>query len=184
MSRHVKVIQHADLSGDYLTLLRDLFDREYFADFGPWNPDAPYGYSPAGLHTLVCDGSTLLAHVGFQVRAINVGGQETTVAGTGGVLVDQSCRGVGLGREAMRHAQQAMRDHGGVDFGYLGCREHVVPFYESTGWDRIHATERHVSRVDQHSVVVAVDTPILIYPVGKQTSQWPLGDINLRETPW
>jgi aminoglycoside 2'-N-acetyltransferase I len=184
VNRQAKVIPHADLSGDDLALLRDLFDSEYFPDFGPWKPDAPYGYSPADLHTLVWDGSALLAHVGFQVRTIDVGGQEVSVAGTGGVLVDSSCRGAGLGREVMAHAAQAMHDHGGVDFGYLGCREQVVPFYESAGWNRIHATEHHVSRLDQHSVVVSMDTPILIYPVAKPTSQWPSGDVHLRGTPW
>jgi len=41
----------------------------------------------------------------------------------------------------MSHAQQAMRDDDRVSFGYLGCREEVVPFYERTGWSRVNAVE-------------------------------------------
>lgn len=184
MSRHIRVIKHADLSGDDVAALRNLFDREYFVDFGPWNPDAPYGYSPADVHTFICDGAALIAHIGFQVRLIEVGGNDVTVAGTGGVLVDETCRGTGLGRQAMQRAQQAMRDDDVVEFGYLGCREQVVPFYENSGWRRVHATERHLSRLDQLSVITSTDEPILIYPVGKGATEWPIGDIDLRGTPW
>ncbi|WP_313815652.1 GNAT family N-acetyltransferase [Citricoccus sp.] len=184
MSRHLRVIQHADLSEVDIRLLRDFFNRQYFADFGPWNLDAPYGYSPADMHTLICDGPALVAHVGFQVRLIGVGSIDVSVAGTGGVLVDESCRGTGLGREVMQDAQQAMRNDGRVQFGYLGCREQVVPFYESTGWHRIHATEHHASRIDHHRVVTSTGDPLLIYPVRKDVTEWPPGDINLRGTPW
>jgi aminoglycoside 2'-N-acetyltransferase I len=184
VSRRFRVIQHADLSEDDIRILGGLFNRQYCADFGPWNPEAPYGYSPADMHTLVCDGPALIAHVGFQVRLIEVGGNDVTVAGTGGVLVDESCRGTGRGREAMQCAQQAMRDDGRVEFGYLGCREQVVPFYTSTGWHRIHAIEHHASRLDQRGVVTSTGAPILIYPVRKEVAEWPTGDIDLRGTPW
>ncbi|MDF2563531.1 MAG: hypothetical protein K0R99_4977, partial [Microbacterium sp.] len=34
-------------------------------------------------------------------------------------------------------AQQEMRKNARIEFGYLGCREEVVPFYERAGWLRI-----------------------------------------------
>ena len=37
------------------------------------------------------------------------------------------------GGRAIRDAQQAMRDEAGVDFGFLGWRRVVMPFYLSTG---------------------------------------------------
>lgn len=184
MNRQIKVVKHVDLYCDDVTTLRNFFDREYVADFGPWDPEAPYGYSPADVHTLVRDGAALIAHVGFQIRVIEVGGNDVTVAGTGGVLVNESFRGTGLGRQAMQRAQQAMRDAGGVEFGYLGCREQVVPFYENTGWHRVHATERHASRLDPQNIVTSTNEPILIYPVGKGATEWPKGAIDLRGTPW
>ena len=88
----------------------------------------------------------------------------------------------------MTHAQQAMRDDDRVDFGYLGCREEVVSFYERTGWTRVHAVERHVSMVDATEVVTSADGPILIFAAdadsGSGAEQWPQGDIDLNGTPW
>jgi aminoglycoside 2'-N-acetyltransferase I len=180
----MRVIQHADLSGDDITRMRYLFDREYLAEFGSWTPEAPYGYSPADVHTLVFDGAAVVAHVGFQVRVIKVGGHGVPVAGTGGVLVDARHRGTNLGRQTMQRAQQAMREDSRVEFGYLGCRQEVVPFYESTGWRRVQATERHISRLDRHSLVTSTGEPILVYPLRQRLAEWPPGVIDLLGTPW
>lgn len=164
--------------------LGKLFDAEYFEEYGRWTPDAPYGYSPADFHTIVFDGSAMVAHVGFQIRAITVGKSPVAVAGTGGVLTDKSARGSGYGRAAMEGAQLAMRSHRDIHFGYLGCREEIVPFYESVGWHRIKAIERSVSRLDQTTSVVAENAPLLICPAGRPIEDWPSGDVDLRGTPW
>ncbi|WP_180968935.1 GNAT family N-acetyltransferase [Microbacterium aurantiacum] len=109
MAESVRNVPHDDLSTSDIAALRALFEREYAADLGPWNPDAPYGYSPADLHTMVIDDDDeLVAHVGHQLRTITVGGAAITVAGTGGVLVDAGWRGTGVGRRVMQHAQDAM----------------------------------------------------------------------------
>lgn len=184
MIETVKMQRHVDLSVAELDALRKLFDSEYLSDFGQWNPDAPYGYSPADFHVLAFQGPVLAAHVGFQRRVIAVGTQDVVVAGTGGVLVDERSRGTGLGGRAMRHAQKVMRDEAKVDFGFLGCREEVVSFYESTGWIQVYATERSLSRVDQTSVIVSENGPILICSGKRDASAWPHGDIDLRGTPW
>lgn len=178
------VRRHVELSAGELDALGVLFDREYLGDHGEWNPEAPYGYSPADHHVLAYQGPVLVAHVGFQRRVIQVGTHDVLVAGTGGVLVDQHARGTGLGGRTMRRAQQAMRDEAGVAFGVLGCREEVVPFYESSGWTRISATERSVSLADRTSVVVSEDGPILICSGARDAREWPRGDIDLRGTPW
>jgi aminoglycoside 2'-N-acetyltransferase I len=82
----------------------------------------------------------------------------------------------------MRRAQEAMRQGTGVDFGYRGCREDVVPFYEGSGWQRIRAVERHVSMQDPDATVVSDDGPLLIFPA--RSVDWPVGEIDLRGTPW
>ena len=145
-----RAVLHSDLSRRELECLRDLFDGEYFREHGPWDPDAPYGYAPADVHVVVSSGGRLLGHVGFQLRSIAVGVCDVAVAGTGGVLVRKESRGIGLGAALMRRAQTAMRsfDVPGrpkAEFGYLGCRPEVVPFYQATGWRRIDVVERHVS---------------------------------------
>ena len=184
MNEIIRARRHVDLTTTELDALENLFDSEYRNEFGPWNPDAPYGYSPAETHVLAFRGQALAAHVGFQRRLIAVGADEVMVAGTGGVLVDKRSRGMGLGGRAMQHAQKVMRDETGVDFGFLGCRREVVPFYESAGWVQVYATERCLSRVDQTSVVVSQCGPNLICSAKRDASQWPKGDIDLRGTPW
>lgn len=184
MAEIIRVRRHVDLTTTELDALENLFDSEYRNEFGPWNPDAPYGYSPADTHVMAFRGQALAAHVGFQRRLIAVGADEVMVAGTGGVLVAERSRGTGLGGRTMRQAQKVMRDETGVDFGFLGCRREVVPFYESTEWIQVYATERCLSRVDQRSVVVSQGGPNLICSAKRDASEWPDGDIDLRGTPW
>lgn len=187
MDEVLRVRRHIDLTASELDSLENLFDGEYRNEFGEWNPDAPYGYSPADTHVLAFRGQALAAHVGFQRRLISVGSHEILVAGMagmGGVLVDDRHRGMGLGRRTVRQAQTVLRDETGVDFGFLGCRREVVPFYESAGLIQVHATERCLSRLDQTSVVVSEGGSNLVCSAKRHASQWPQGDIDLRGTPW
>lgn len=184
MDEVMRVRRHAALSAAELDALENLFDSEYLNEFGVWDPDMPYGYSPADTHVLAFRGQVLTAHVGFQCRLISVGSREILVAGTGGVLVDERYRGTGLGGRTLRLAQTVMREEAGVDFGFLGCRREVVPFYESAGWVQIHATERCLSRLDQTSVIVSEGGPNLVCSAKRHTNRWPQGDIDLRGTPW
>jgi len=182
MPEEFRVVSHGALTASQLSALRGLFDREYLAEYGGWDPDRPYGYSPASVHILAFVGSALVGHVGFQTRTLTVGEAEVTVAGTGGVLVDEVARGSGLGRRLMRRAQEAMWEDERIQFGYLGCREGVIPFYESAGWQRVRAVERHTSMQDPRSTVVSSDGPLLVFPI--RGRDWPAGEIDLRGTPW
>lgn len=185
MTIDLRVTAHPDLTASDLRALRELFDHEYLDEYGDWNPDAPYGYSPADIHVTASDGDgRLLGHVGFQARTIIVGDREVLVAGTGGVLVIEAARGLGVGRRLMHRAQQSMRDDARVSFGYLGCRPAVVPFYESTGWTRIHALERHTARLNPATIVESDSAPILICPAVRAIQEWPAGHIDLLGGAW
>lgn len=176
---------HDELTAEQLTGLRALFDAEYLRDFGTWNPEAPYGYSPAEIHTIATTASgVVVGHVGVQRRGIRVGGQPVTVAGTGGVLVSPSRRGTGLGQRLMAAAQRASRTSAPADYGYLGCREEIVPFYLSCGYVRVHATERCLSRLDRATVVESAEAPLLVCSGTQQAGTWPAGVIDLGGTPW
>jgi aminoglycoside 2'-N-acetyltransferase I len=183
VDERIEVVRHDDLSRIHLGRLHALFDHEYLDDYGLWSPDAPYGYSPADMHLLVTCGSELIAHAGFQHRVIAVGEHDVTVGGTGGVLVSEHARGGGLGGRLMRQLARTMRSRAGIEFGYLGCRPEVVPFYASSGWHRVTATERSRSRVDGTDVVTSGD-PILILPVSRAIFDWPGGVVDLCGTPW
>ena len=211
-----RAVLHSDLSRRELECLRDLFDGEYFREHGPWDPDAPYGYAPADVHVVVSSDGRLLGHVGFQLRSIAVGVCDVAVAGTGGVLVRKESRGIGLGAALMRCAQAAMRsfDVPGkprAEFGYLGCRPEVVPFYQATGWRRIDVVECHVSMGEKRvstgegnavgkdpanagdpgdpgdgpaSIVVSEGAPVLICAASRDVGEWPAGPVDLRGKPW
>ena len=184
MNVDLRITAHSELSLRDLERLRTLFDHEYFGEYGPWDPEAPYGYSPAAVHIMAFQGEELIGHLGFQPRSIKVGGQRVTVAGVGGVLIVERARGRGLGQLIMDHARAAMLKEPGVEYGYLGCRPAVVPFYESTGWQRIHALERHLSRLDPTTVIESAASPIFICPIRRGVDEWPQGEIDLRGTPW
>ncbi|UKA59385.1 GNAT family N-acetyltransferase [Arthrobacter sp. FW306-2-2C-D06B] len=183
MQTTIRVVRHSHLLRGTIEGLRSLFDAEYYETFGVWDPDCPYGYSPADVHVLAFDGLGLIGHVGFQRRLIDVGPVGVLVGGTGGVIVARRVRRAGLGTVLMGRAREAM-ETAGVDFGYLGCREDVAPFYESCGWRRIRAQERCLSRRDRTTVVESVDTPIMICSAVKSAESWPAGLIDLRGTPW
>lgn len=180
----VDVVRHEDLASEDVQGLRGLFDSEYFADFGRWDPEQPYGYAPHEVHVVARSVGRIVGHVGWARREISVGSRTVMIGGVGGVLASTAERGSGLGTLLMTRVAQAMRewrDH--VEFGYLGCREEVVPFYVSCGWSRISAIETLVGR-DGASVTELPGSPILILPIRETLSAWPRGDIDLRGRAW
>lgn len=84
----------------------------------------------------------------------------------------------------MHVAQEAMRTTAPVDFGLLGCREEVVPFYENAGWRRVRVAERGLSRVDGREVVRPAGPPVLVCAAMRPVSTWPEGEVDLRGRPW
>lgn len=179
----VEVIDHARLTVADQHELRRLFDSEYFQDLGPWVPELPYGYAPHDVHIIARMHGRVIGHVGWARRVIEVGLSDVVIAGTGGVLVAPEARGMSIGSEIMRCAVQSMTTRGGIEFGYLGCREEVVPFYTSCGWTRITARETWIDR-NGGSVVEEPGSPIMVRPLSASAREWPDGDINLRGRAW
>lgn len=182
MSLSIRVVAHSDLASDDLTRLRALFDGEYAQEFGEWDPEQPYGYASHDIHVIAYDDDVAVGHVGWARREITVGDQIVAIAGVGGVLVSGSARGARLGERLMNAAGASMRDAGGIDFGYLGCREEVVPFYRSCGWIRVRAPERSLNRAGRPSLDPP-GQPLLVFAVDS-TTEWPDGVIDLRGRAW
>lgn len=181
MKHHpIEVLAHQELTEADLDELRQLFDSEYLEEFGEWDPQQPYGYAPHDVHVMARIEGRVVGHGGWARREIAVGTETLAIAGVGGVLISTDARGMRLGGELMGWAAQSMRDR--VAFGYLGCREQVVPFYESCGWKRILARERSVGR-DGEPVVDEPGPPLLILPIAP-LERWPEGDIDLRGRAW
>lgn len=178
----IEILAHQELTEADLGELRQLFDSEYLKEFGEWDPQQPYGYASHDVHVMARIEGRVVGHVGWARREIAVGTEIVAIAGVGGVLISADARGTRLGGELMGWAEQSMRDRGHLAFGYLGCREQVVPFYASCGWHRIYAREKSIGR-DGESVVDEPGPPILIRPIAP-LEPWPEGDINLRGRAW
>ncbi len=179
----IHAVPHRELTNEQLAQLRRLFDHEYLADYGDWNPELPYGYAPHDLHLLANAGSTVVGHVGWAKRITTVGGQPVTVAGVGGVLVSPTVRGQQLGQRLMEAARVSMLDDPSIDYGYLGCDESVTSFYSSCGWQRISAPERWINR-DGNVVDSPAGHPLFILPIHKTTDTWPTGRVDVNGRPW
>lgn len=174
-------IPHDRLSPSDIAGLRRLFDAEYRRDFGEWDPDQPYGYAPHDLHVISRRGGEIVAHVGWAQRRIGVGDVDLVIGGVGGMLVSSAARGLRLGQRLLAEVAQSMRDASEVSFGYLGCRDDVVPFYAASGWQRIAVVESSVSRVGD-AVTQAAGPPILVLPL--RENGWPSGAVDLRGRAW
>lgn len=179
----IAVVAHGDVNSDVMGQLRLLFDAEYLDSHGQWDPDVPYGYAPHDCHVIAWRGDDVVGHVGWARRVIGVGGHEIVIAGVGGVLVSGRERGQRLGERLMRRAVESMADAGDVAFGYLGCREAVVPFYAACGWTRISAAERSISRAGR-PVADPPGQPLFVLPVDEPFEAWPDGEIDLRGRAW
>lgn len=177
------VIAHEALSTVDIVGIRRLLDAEYLSDFGPWDPELPYGYAPHDVHVVARADGRIVGHVGWARRLIGVGDAQITIAGTGGVLVSDDLRGQRLGAALMKRAGDSAADAGGVDFAYLGCRNEVVPFYASCGWHRIRVGERSLGR-DGIPVENEAGQPIMILPIDSTLAAWPEGTVELRGRAW
>lgn len=163
--------------------MASLFDGEYVQEWGPWNPKGGYGYAGSELHALARMDGRLVGHAASARRFIRVGDGEVVIAGIGGVLTDQQARGLGVGRRVLTALQETMGSFAPADFGLLGCREEVVPFYESCGFTRVDAVVRDISPRDGKTVKDGRG-PTMICAGARPVPAWPEGMIDLRGLPW
>ncbi|WP_426997853.1 GNAT family N-acetyltransferase [Pseudarthrobacter sp. N5] len=166
---------HADMAA--------LFDSEYARDWGPWNPKHGYGYANGELHAMARNNGKLLGYATTARRFIGVGGREVVIAGTGGVITRAESRGIGIGRQVLSALQEASHGLAPADFGLLGCREDVVPFYRSCGFFRVDSLIRDICPHDAMTVVGS-HGPTMICAGTRPVEAWPEGDIDLRGLPW
>lgn len=171
------------LTEDDYAGLASLFDSEYLEDWGPWTPRQDYGYARFEMHAIAREDSTIIGHAGTSRRFVDVGGREVTIAGIGGVVVHPDARGQGVGQRVIESLRESMTSEAPAEFGFLGCRDEVVPFYESCGFVRVANPVREVSHRDGMTVLVG-ESPTLVCPGTASLAHWPNGTIDLRGLPW
>lgn len=123
------------------------------------------------------DGRTA-AQVGLLQHTISVGGREVKVGGIGSVVTALEFQGKGYASQAMRYARNLMCEEWAVDFGFLFCREQLVPFYERLGWQRV----LEPVEVEQPEGPVQWPLAAMVLPCREQT--WPAGRVQLNSLPW
>lgn len=142
-----------------------------------------YWGSPPTWRLCLQDGDELIAHTGFGERRIRVGTTEVSIAGIGAVAVHPRMQRCGLGRALFAELHRFLVERMRVDFGFLECREAIVPFYVSAGFTRfdqiVHCLDPDSGRWED-SV-----GPKMVLPACQPLTAWPAGErIDLRGMPW
>lgn len=173
----------ADLTPDDHAAISDLLVAAFPSHAGIFRAASWHGARPDHRLWLGDSDGAIVAHLNFERRLIEVGDRKILVAGVGGVATHPEWQGRGLGRRLMAELRRVISMEKPADFGYLGCREEVVGFYERVGWHRIH---RKVREVDPKSGKWTLsEDPTLIMPATKPLPDWPgEGEINLRGMWW
>lgn len=142
-----------------------------------------WGAQPEYRLWLEDDDGTMVAHLDFERRVIDVGGREVLVAGVGEVATHPDWQRKGLGRRLMAAFRTVLCTELPVPFGFLNCSEAVAGFYTSVGWHRMPQSTRERDRVTgtwtEHTL------PSMVLPAMAPIEAWPReGSIDLRGVPW
>lgn len=117
VEREIKPSDHAAISALLVAAFPEHAEIFRTASWYPGRPD--YRLWIEDLN------GVLVVHLNFEQRSVGVGDEEVMVTGVGGVAAHpRICRETG--------------------FGYLGCREEVVDFYERADWSRIDQETREI----------------------------------------
>lgn len=118
-------------SADLDAATRAALDLLWAAAFDDWTDDDA-AHARGGLHALVHDGETLVAHAAVVPRTLLVGGAPWSVGYVEGVATLPSRQGGGLGSTAVAALGDALRAR--WPLGALSTGAHS--FYIRLGWER------------------------------------------------
>ncbi len=148
------------------------------ADWRRGGPPGPtYAYAPMRWRVLLFVGGELAAHVGIDEREVTVGGRPVRVGTVGGVSTVPAWQGRGLATLALDTALAFIRNELGAPFGFLTCRDHLVPFYARRGW-RLLLVPVRFAQPATGCVELARPYEAMVSPCGN--AAWPEGDVDLR----
>jgi len=178
-----RLVHENDLGGSDRLHIRDLLTAAFPNHAALWRERDFWG-GPLEHRLLLRDLSgRLVGHLGFARRLIEVDGQCVKIAGIGAVAILPDFQGQGWGRRLLSRLGTHLAAEADVEFGFLQCRDIVVPFYEKLGFRRI--TQRVRSFDPQRSCWQTDDAAALILPVTAGIDRWPRdGIVDLMGMPW
>ncbi|CAN5586193.1 hypothetical protein BH20ACT10_BH20ACT10_14850 [soil metagenome] len=180
----LRFVAEVDLTLDDHAAISDLLVASFPEHADTFRAASWYGARPDHRLWIEDSPGAIAAHLDLERRLIGVGGRDVLVAGVGEAATHPKWRGKGLGRRLMAELRRVVstETEAPAEFGYLGCREEVVGFYERVGWHRIYRKVREINP-DSREWTTS-ESPTLIMPAAKPFSAWPEGEINLRGTWW
>lgn len=124
-----------------------------------------------------------IAHLEFGFRTITVGETSFEIAGIGAVAVHPDFQGRQLGKVMFSYLRQWLLKNSSADFGFLGCRKEVVPFYTSAGFIRV---DQDIFNLDPDSRAWTIyNGPTMLLPVHAPIERWRLNElVHLHGLPW
>ena len=127
---------------------------------------------------MVWEDEDLVSNIHIILRVARVGHHEVKLGGIGNIATKVEWRQRGYASEALKVAQDFLREPLGVDFGLMIATQEMVPHYEKVGW----AVVADSMSIEQPDGQTKLNYPVLVLPVCKQ--EWPEGPIDLRGLPW
>jgi predicted N-acetyltransferase YhbS len=176
-----RLLLEADLTPDDDDAIRSLLLAAFPHHAATFRAATWWGARPEA-RLMLLDGDVVVAHLGLERRAIEVGSEDVAVAGVAAFAVAPSHQRQGLGRRLTIELLRVLLADLPASFAILGCRPAIAPFYAATGWHRLSVTTR---ALDPESGGWAVtDGPTFVLPAGSGLATWPPGPIDLRGMPW
>ncbi len=143
---------------------------------------ASYCFSLPDYRLLIDDEhGTLIAHLDFEHRMIEVNGEEVYVAGVGEVATNPDFLRQGYGRKLLTELTAILTEDLPVDYGILQCSDTNALFYGQVGWHRLHQALHYEY---QGQFITVDDGDVMILPIRKTIDEWQEGVINLRGQSW
>jgi len=178
-----RLLEEADLKPQDHERISSLLVAAFPQHVNTFSQKSYWGSMPEYRLLLENPSGELLAHLEFGLRTIGVGPQESKIAGIGAVATRPDVQGQHLGRALFKHLHSLLLERFGVDFGYLGCREAVVGFYQKVGFVRFDQT---VLELNPDTGEWQESTyPNMVLPVCEPLEAWPgTGRVDLRGMPW
>ncbi|MEV4561035.1 GNAT family N-acetyltransferase [Kitasatospora sp. NPDC049285] len=134
-------------------------------------------WRPKEQHYGVRSGDRVVAHAGYVVVPVEVGGVRFDVAGIGGVIVSPDVRGQGLARTAVDAALAGARA-AGLDLALLFCLPDRASLYRRLGWTPI--TEPVTVEQPAGPTVMPIHAMWTAVTPG---GSWPGGPVRLHSLP-
>jgi GNAT superfamily N-acetyltransferase len=132
------------------------------------------------LHFTLYSEGRATSHVGTLIDKVTVNSRTITICGIGAVVTRKDAQNKGLASKLLAQVMKWAKESTDAQFGFLFCREAMVPFYESMGWKLIEG----VVLIEQPSGEMESPIPAMVYPLRGNDTEWPPGEVKIGGLPW